>query len=57
MQFSMSNAPTTFRKTIRLFLLFAAIATLLLAASTLLTPDHPIPTFAETKAKYQPSEA
>jgi penicillin-binding protein 1C len=53
----MSNPPTTLRKTIRLLLLLAGIATLLLAASTLLSPDHPIPTFAETKVKYQPSEA
>ena len=53
----MSNLPTSLRKQIHLSLLLAGIATLLLAASTLLTPDHPIPTFAETKAKYQPSEA
>jgi len=55
--FEQLNTPTTLRKQIRLFLLLAGIATLLLAASTLLTPDHPIPTFAEAKAKYQPSEA
>ena len=53
----MSNPPTLLRNRIRLSLLLAGIATLLLAASTLLTPDHPIPTFAETKARYQPSEA
>ncbi|MFZ2163292.1 MAG: transglycosylase domain-containing protein [Sideroxyarcus sp.] len=45
------------RNRIRLLLLLAGTASLLLAASTLLSPDHPIPTFAETQARYQPSEA
>jgi penicillin-binding protein 1C len=44
-------------KKARLFLLLAGIASLLLAASTLLTPDHPAPSFAETKAGYRPSES
>ena len=44
-------------KKVRLFLLLAGIASLLLAASTLLTPDRPAPSFAETKANYRPSEA
>ncbi len=45
------------RNRIRLLLLLAGTASLLLAASTLLSPDHPIPTFAETRAGYRPSEA
>lgn len=44
-------------KKLRLLLLLAAIASLLLAASTLLAPDHPLPSFAETKANYRPSES
>ncbi len=45
------------RKRVRLFLLLAGIASLLLGASTFFSADRPIPTFAETKANYQPSEA
>ena len=43
-------------KKVRLFLLLAGIASLLLAASTFLTADLPTPSFAETKANYQPSD-
>jgi penicillin-binding protein 1C len=45
------------RKTIRLFLLLAATAILILVASTFLPEAQPIPSFAEAKAGYQPSEA
>ncbi|MBI4809309.1 MAG: penicillin-binding protein 1C [Nitrosomonadales bacterium] len=44
-------------KKVRLFLLLAAIASLLLAAGTLLAPDRPAPSFAETKSDYRPSES
>jgi len=44
-------------KKVRLFLLLAAIASLLLAAGTLLAPDRPAPSFAETKSNYHPSES
>ncbi len=44
-------------KKVRLFLLLAGIASLLLATSTLLTADFPAPSFAEAKANYRPSES
>jgi penicillin-binding protein 1C len=44
-------------KRVRLFLLLAGIASLSLAASTLLPADRPIATFAETRTGYRPSEA
>ncbi len=45
------------RKKIRLLLLLAGAASLALAASTFLFAGHPVPTFAEVKAGYRPSEA
>lgn len=44
-------------KKVRLFLLVAGIASLLLAASTVLMADRDIPSFEATRAGYRPSES
>lgn len=45
------------RKMIRLILLLLGMASLILGASTFLVVDHPIPSYAQVRADYRPSEA
>ena len=57
MKFIVNNPPTSLRNKIRLILLLAVIASLLLGISTILSTGHPLPSFAETKTEYLPSES